>query len=234
MPRGLWLVQRLHNPNNVGCLTPTGVAVLSNPAGPLGAAGAVAAMVGGLQRLDTVRNVGDDTANFDQTSSNFAFFTHNIFHVTSNVDLTVGLRYTNETKKLNANFNNTNTICPVQQANLLPFMGVPALAPLAGGIITLTCQGGSSSALNGLTLNDQRKEELSSPASLSFVEAGRQHPALCELFARLQGRRLQPRSARLSRTRTSAQPLPIFPISLANAGYYADVLQIRGGDGHRL
>ncbi|WP_164212856.1 TonB-dependent receptor domain-containing protein, partial [Stenotrophomonas maltophilia] len=32
------------------------------------------------------------------------------------------------------------------------------LAPLAGGIITLTCQGGSSSALNGLTLNDQRKE----------------------------------------------------------------------------
>ncbi|MDH4745196.1 TonB-dependent receptor [Sphingomonas sp. CBMAI 2297] len=211
-----------YNPNNVGCLSPTGVAVLSNTLGPLGAAGS--AMVQGLQRLDTVRNVGDDTANFDQTSSNFAFFTHNIFHVTSKVDLTVGLRYTNETKKLNANFNNTNTICPVQQANLLPYMGVAALAPLAGGIITLSCQGGSSSALNGLTLNDQRKEnKFTGTAILSWK------PVDNILLYGSYSRGYKAGGFNLDRSAfknpNPAQPLPIFPISLANAGYYADVLQ---------
>ena len=211
-----------YNPNNVGCLSATGTAVLSNAAGPLGAAGA--AMVGGLQRLDTVRNVGDDTANFDQTSSNFAFFTHNIFHVAKGLDLTLGLRYTNETKKLNANFNNTNTICPAQQAALLPFMGVPALAPLAGGIITLSCQGGSSSALNALTLNDTRKEDkFTGTAILSYK------PSDDVMIYASYSRGYKAGGFNLDRSAfknpSAAQPLPIFPISIANAGYYADVLQ---------
>ncbi|MFS2110563.1 TonB-dependent receptor [Sphingomonas sp. Sphisp140] len=211
-----------YNPNNVGCLSATGTAVLSNAAGPLGAAGA--AMVGGLQRLDTVRNVGDDTANFDQTSSNFAFFTHNIFHVAKGLDLTLGLRYTNETKKLNANFNNTNTVCPAQQAALLPFMGVPALAPLAGGIITLSCQGGSSSALNALTLNDTRKEDkFTGTAILSYK------PSDDVMIYASYSRGYKAGGFNLDRSAfknpSAAQPLPIFPISTANAGYYADVLQ---------
>ena len=211
-----------YNPNNVGCLTPTGVAVLSNTLGPLGAAGS--AMVQGLQRLDAVRNVGDDTSNFDQTSSNFAFFTHNIFHVAKGLDLTLGLRYTNETKKLNANFNNTNTICPAQQAALLPYMGVAALAPLAGGIITLSCQGGSSSALNALTLNDTRKEnKFTGTAILSYK------PSDDVLVYASYSRGYKAGGFNLDRSAfknpSAAQPLPIFPISLANAGYYADVLQ---------
>jgi iron complex outermembrane receptor protein len=211
-----------YNPANVGCLTPTGVAVLSNTLGPLGAAGS--AMVQGLQRLDTVRNVGDDTANFNQNSSNFAFFTHNIFHVTSNVDLTVGLRYTNERKKMDANFNNTNTICPQQQAALLPYMGVAALAPLAGGIITLSCQGGSSSALNALTLNDTRKEnKFTGTAILSWK------PSDDLLLYASYSRGYKSGGFNLDRSAfknpSAAQPLPIFPISTANAGYYADVLQ---------
>lgn len=209
-------------PNQVGCLSPTGVAVLSNPAGPLGAAGA--AMVGGLQRLDTVRNVGDDTSNFDQKSQNFAFFTHNIVHVAKGLDLTLGLRYTNETKKLSANFRNTNTVCPAQQAALLPFMGVPSLAPLAGGIITLTCQGGSSSALNALTLADQRKEnKFTGTAVLSYKPMnGLMVYASYSRGYKAGGFNLD-RSA--FKNPSATQPLPIFPISTANAAYYADVLQ---------
>ncbi|MDG2532733.1 TonB-dependent receptor [Sphingomonas sp. HITSZ_GF] len=211
-----------YNPNNVGCLTPTGVAVLSNTLGPLGAAGAT--MVQGLQRLDTVRNVGDDTANFNQNSSNFAFFTHNIIHMAKGLDLTLGLRYTNETKKMDANFNNTNTICPQQQAALLPYMGVAALAPLAGGIITLSCQGGSSSALNGLTLNDTRKEnKFTGTAILSYK------PSDDLLLYASYSRGYKSGGFNLDRSAfknpLATQPLPIFPISTANAGYYADVLQ---------
>jgi iron complex outermembrane receptor protein len=209
-------------PGQVGCLSPTGVAVLGNPAGPLGAAGA--AMVGGLQRLDTVRDVGDDTADFNQTSSNFAFFTHNIIHMTKTVDLTLGLRYTNETKKLGAGFRNTNTVCPTQQAALLPFMGIPSLAPLAGGIITLTCQGNTTSGLNAITLDDERKEnKFTGTAVLSWK------PTDGLMVYGSYSRGYKAGGFNLDRSAfknpSATQPLPIFPVSQANAAYYADVLQ---------
>ncbi len=211
-----------YSPSQVGCLSPTGVGILGNPAGPLGAAGP--AMVAGLQRLDTVRDVGDDTANFRQTSENFAFFTHNIVHVTNNIDVTLGLRYTNENKALAANFRNTNTICPVQQANLLPYMGVAALAPLAGGLITLSCQGGSSSALNALTLGDERKEDkFTGTAILSWK------PTEDLMVYASYSRGYKAGGYNLDRSAfknpVATQPLPIFPISVANADYYEDVLQ---------
>ncbi|MBO9698538.1 MAG: TonB-dependent receptor, partial [Sphingopyxis sp.] len=133
-------------------------------------------------------------------------------------------RYTNETKKLDANFNNTNTVCPAQQAALLPYMGVAALAPLAGGIITLSCQGGSSSALNALTLNDERKEnKFTGTAILSWK------PTKGMLLYASYSRGYKAGGFNLDRSAfknpSAAQPLPIFPISTANAAYYADVLQ---------
>jgi iron complex outermembrane recepter protein len=211
-----------YSPTQVGCLTPTGVAVLSNTLGPLGAAGPD--MVAGLQRLDTVRNVGDNTSNFNQTSQNFAFFTHNILHLTDKLDFTVGLRYTNETKKLNANFSNNNTACPAQQASLLPYMGITALQPLAGGIITLTCQGGSSSALNALTLNSQRKEnKFTGTAILSYK------PMDDLMVYGSYSRGYKAGGYNLDRSAfknpSALTPLPIFPISTANAAYYSGVLQ---------
>jgi outer membrane receptor protein involved in Fe transport len=79
--------------------------------------------------------------------------------------VTVGLRYTNESKDFRSTFNNTNTVCPTQQAffsNFLPggAAALPAtLQPLIQGIVNLTCQGNSSSALNALNLRDKRKED---------------------------------------------------------------------------
>ena len=37
---------------------------------------------------------------YDQTSNNWALFTHNIFEITDGLKLTLGLRYTHETKEL--------------------------------------------------------------------------------------------------------------------------------------
>ncbi|HEU4968513.1 TonB-dependent receptor [Sphingomonas sp.] len=148
------------SPGSTSCLSPTGRAVLSGalaPAvnSPFGAAGP--AIVAGFDRLDSINNVGDNNALYRQNDTNYAFFTHNIFHVTDTFDVTLGLRYTHDRKKFAATFNNTNTICPVQQANLTPFLATP-LAAAAGALINLSCQGNATSELNGVSIDDRRGE----------------------------------------------------------------------------
>jgi outer membrane receptor protein involved in Fe transport len=49
--------------------------------------------------------------DFDQKSTNFALFTHNIFTVTDGLKLTLGLRYTRERKTLDATFSDNNVLC---------------------------------------------------------------------------------------------------------------------------
>ncbi|WP_262503976.1 TonB-dependent receptor [Sphingosinithalassobacter sp. CS137] len=166
------------NPDQAGCLAGPGGAITAGalagifpdiPGPTVGAAPFVEA----LRLLSTVNGVGDDTANFNQNSENFAFFTHNIIHLTDRLDLTLGLRYTNETKRMDANFNNTNTICPQMQALLLPYLtgGASTTVPtsLTGGAISLACQGNSTAELNGLTLEDERNEDkITGTAVLSY------------------------------------------------------------------
>ena len=162
----------LRNPAAPGCLSPIGIGALGAPTA-LGAAFPL--IQAGLNRLSTVNNVGDDTANYRQDSTNFAFFTHNILNITDTLSLTVGLRFTSEHKDFEADFTNTNTACPAQQAFYAPFLtggAAPlpaALQPLVAGIVNLTCQGNSSSSLNGLSLSDDRDEsEWTGTAVLSF------------------------------------------------------------------
>jgi len=157
----------LRNPANPGCLSTAFVAPGVTARQAFGAAfGAAAPLIlGGLDRLSTVNNVGDNFSVYEQQSTNFALFTHNIFNLADNIALTLGLRYTTETKEFDADIENNNTICPVQQAvfrNFLAGGGTPlpaALQPLAAGIVNLTCQGNSSSALNALELSDERDED---------------------------------------------------------------------------
>jgi outer membrane receptor protein involved in Fe transport len=160
----------LRNPALAGCLSPAGRATLT---GAFGAAAPI--IIGGIDRLSTVNNVGDNFSNYFQDSTNWAIFTHNIINFTEQLSLTLGLRYTSEQKDFSANFNNSNTICPTQQAFFSPFLpggaaALPAsLQPLAQGIVNLTCQGNSSSSLNALQLSDERDEdEFTGTGVLSF------------------------------------------------------------------
>ncbi|MDB5720481.1 MAG: TonB-dependent receptor [Alphaproteobacteria bacterium] len=158
----------LRNPANPGCLSTALVApgVTARAAFGAGFGGLSPVVLGGLDRLSAVNNVGDNNADYFQKSRNWAVFTHNIFNVTDKFAVTIGLRYTNESKDFSANFNNSNTLCPAQQATFSPFLpggassaAVPAaLQPLLQGIVNLTCQGNSSSALNALHLKDKRDE----------------------------------------------------------------------------
>jgi iron complex outermembrane receptor protein len=154
----------LRNPNAPGCLSPTGIAALSAPAAAGGLGPVAPLFINGLNRLSTVNNVGDNPANYYQRSRNFAVFTHNIFHVTDTLSVTVGVRYTDENKRFTSNFSNNNTACGVQQAVFSNFLTggatpLPGTAQaLAQGIVNLTCQGNSTSGLNALNLADTRKE----------------------------------------------------------------------------
>ncbi len=126
-------------------------------------------LLASLDRLDALRSMGNTGTVFRQKERNFAFFTHNIVHIVDGLDLTLGLRYTNEQKKLNASFSNNNTICPQQQAALIPFLSNPGLAAVAGGLIALSCQGNSTAELNGQSLRDKRNEdEFTGTAILSY------------------------------------------------------------------
>ncbi|MCU6453813.1 TonB-dependent receptor [Sphingomonas sp. A2-49] len=153
---------QFYSPGSAGCLSATGRAVLSNalaPAvnSPFGAAGAT--IVRAIDTLDAINDKGSTRDVYNQNSRNWALFTHNIFHVTSTLDLTLGVRYTNERKKFDAAFTNDNTGCVANQQALTPFLANAGLAPVAGGIIGLSCQGNSTSELNGVRINSQRKED---------------------------------------------------------------------------
>ncbi|MGQ0588570.1 MAG: TonB-dependent receptor [Sphingosinicella sp.] len=139
----------LYSPTSPGCLA----------ARPAVFGAASPAIYAAFDRLDAINDRGSTQDVYSQNSRNYAFFTHNILHITDQIDLTMGLRYTNERKRFSATFGNDNTACPAQQAALIPFLGVPALAAVAGGLIGLSCQGNSTSELNGVTINDRRSED---------------------------------------------------------------------------
>ncbi|NLS27986.1 Vitamin B12 transporter BtuB [Sphingomonas sp. S2M10] len=152
----------LRDPSRPGCLSAAGRAVLTPAVGPQ--------IIGGIDRLSTLNNLGSTLDLYDQTSNNWALFTHNIYKLTKTLSFTLGARYTRESKSLKAAFNNNNTVCPAQQAALAPLLASPnPLQSLAGGIVTLTCTGNSTSALTGVPFSDKFKEgQLTGTAVLSW------------------------------------------------------------------
>ncbi len=132
----------------------------------------------GLRLLASMpADAGDTDSRYYQTSENWALFTHNIIHLSDALDLTLGLRYTHESKKLRLDLNNNNAVCAQLQGSALPTLATtPSLgqaALLAGGILTLGCLGNSSTGLNALTPTDSRSSgEFSGTASLAYKLGG--------------------------------------------------------------
>jgi outer membrane receptor protein involved in Fe transport len=131
----------------------------------------------GLTALATLPSgAGDTDSRYYQKSSNWALFTHNIVHLTSKLDLTLGLRYTHETKDVNLALNNNNATCAALQASSLPSLATNAAlgsaATLAGGILTLGCLGNSTTSINTLTPKDSMSNgQFSGTAVLSYKVA---------------------------------------------------------------
>lgn len=152
------------------CFGAGGFGALQAANGGAGAFGAATpAILQGITNLSQVNDLGGTGDVYNQSSENFAVFTHNIFNITDTLSLTLGLRYTNETKEFDASFSNDNTICPQNKALLSGFLPVEALAGLAGGLIALSCQGNSTAELDGVSISDTRDEdEFTGTAILSY------------------------------------------------------------------
>jgi outer membrane receptor protein involved in Fe transport len=98
---------------------------------------------------------------YDQSSNNWALFTHNIFSITDRLKLTAGLRYTHERKTLSADLTDNMGLCTVISAS--PFAALQQLPCVLASI-----PGGS------LGIDDERTEnKLSGTAVLSYKPTDR-------------------------------------------------------------
>ncbi|WP_411340157.1 TonB-dependent receptor [Sphingopyxis sp. J-6] len=157
----------LYDPTSANCISPAGQFALTNNLLPLppGVGGLILA---GVNNLASISDKGSIDDVYRQNDRNWALFTHNIFHITDKLDFTFGVRYTNDRKKFNASFTNDNTACVANQALFEPLLGTP-LAATAAGILGLSCQGNSTSELDGVSINDKRSEdEWTGTAILSY------------------------------------------------------------------
>ena len=96
-----------------------------------------------IDRLSTINDVGSVHGHlYNQDSENWAVFTHNIFKITDKLSLTVGARYTHEKKNVRTPTSTTTTPSARPSRRHWPLLANPALAALAGGIVTLrSCTG---------------------------------------------------------------------------------------------
>jgi outer membrane receptor protein involved in Fe transport len=82
---------------------------------------------------------GVEEARFRQRSRNYAIFTHNVIDIIPDkVSLTLGGRYTNETKFLDSSFRTSNNLCGAFR-NFTGTLPSPALGPAFAGARSLSC-----------------------------------------------------------------------------------------------
>jgi iron complex outermembrane recepter protein len=154
----------LYSPTSPGCVAPgVGPATLAAAGSPDIAAG--------FLLLDSLNDLGSIQDTYRQNTQSFAAFTHNIIHITDSLDLTLGLRYTDESKKFAASFTNDNTVCTRLQATVSDeaFTGNATQQALGQALLGLGCQGNSTAELNGVSISDERNEsEFTGTAILSY------------------------------------------------------------------
>ena len=74
----------------------------------------------------TLAGAGIDD-QWNQTSNNWALFTHNIFSITDQLKLTIGARYTHEKKDLSANLADNNGLCTFYAAFVPSLQQIPCV-----------------------------------------------------------------------------------------------------------
>ncbi len=114
--------------------------------------------------ITTAFPAGGGVANdsFRQNSKHWALFTHNIFSLTDAIDLTVGLRYTHERKKLDASVATNNPTC-------LALVQAAQLGVIPSSLTAIPCAPFWSSLLD-IQGSDRRTEKrLTGNAALNFT-----------------------------------------------------------------
>tara|TARA_R110002167_G_scaffold145071_2_gene335939 strand:- start:1878 stop:4481 length:2604 start_codon:yes stop_codon:yes gene_type:complete len=151
------------SPNTVGCYTAAG-----QTAGGLGACLTTGGAVGGGGPGFVVGQGYRD--KYEQGSTSFAIFTNNSWHVTDAFDITLGLRYTQDDKSLDAvqhNINGNSNTCNGALANAGAIAGV--LGAGASTIIGNICLPWANSAFENRTVAEDFDDgELSGTIKASY------------------------------------------------------------------
>ncbi|MBK8542800.1 MAG: TonB-dependent receptor [Caulobacteraceae bacterium] len=128
--------------------------------------------------VPTAAGQGQLADNWDVETESLALFTHNEISLSDDLILTLGVRYSQETKDLTANLTGSNNACAALQAMEL---ATSASVPTPGGIVTaiqgsangatamaLACNPAVNSITNGDYAGDREEEEFSGTASLAY------------------------------------------------------------------
>ncbi len=130
---------------------------------------------GGLTQLSTITGMAPGTVFvdgrgaqsdlFEQDADNWALFTHNIWSITDALKLTVGVRYTDESKDLDATLVADNPACDAASARL---GAVPALLPYLTATAQLVCTPLYNSLVDGSFSGTHDDEEWTGTLALSY------------------------------------------------------------------
>ncbi|MGH6951839.1 MAG: TonB-dependent receptor [Vitreimonas sp.] len=148
-------------------------------------AGALAAVnsVNGGYILPSGNGDGQQADNWKVETESISLFTHNEISITDQLVATIGVRYNQETKDLNADLLSTGASCDSLQAMEAATAANPAWALAtggAGGVVTflsanglatpmnLACNPAINTISNGSYTGDREEEEWSGTASLAY------------------------------------------------------------------
>jgi iron complex outermembrane recepter protein len=130
-----------------------------------------------IQDAPLANGSGTVSDAFNQTSNNWALFTHNTFSITDGLKLTIGARYTEEKKTLNANLASNSSSCAaiLNSINAINASALPANVKAAGAgvlnsIRALPCV--VNPALDGPVASQRKESQWSGTAVLSYKFGG--------------------------------------------------------------
>ncbi len=138
------------SPNTIGCYTRTAQTALGLQT--CLATGGASGGGGGV--FITGQGVRD---RYQQDSTSYAIFTNNTFHLTDQFDVTLGLRYTQDSKSLDGlqtNLNGNGSTCSAIQANAATLAGVFGAAT-AGSLVGNFCLPWANSAFNNRVVKEE-------------------------------------------------------------------------------
>lgn len=134
----------------------------------------------GFTNLATAFGLPGQTLNNDalndlwnQKSSNWAVFTHNIFSITPTIDLTVGARYTHEKKTLNGTLADSLALCGFYSVAIPALQQLPCVSPTVGPAGLNIRDSKSENKLSGTVVASWKP----TPALLTYLSYSRGYKA---------------------------------------------------------
>ncbi|NWH09642.1 MAG: TonB-dependent receptor [Alphaproteobacteria bacterium] len=113
----------------------------------------------GLTVETPVHDVGGGyTDYYDQSTESFALFTHNVFALADDLDLTLGMRWTTESKEFEADYNTRGASGCAQLESLYGYDPIPNVSASLRSLASLGCLPSHRRALDGLDHRQSRDE----------------------------------------------------------------------------